>query len=871
MRLVPRFLAARIGYKIILPYLLLAVGLTIVIALVAMRLTVGALQERIDNRLIEAGQVTSDTLVAIEEQQITQLRPMVFTEGVAEAFAANDAAALARLLRPAWVNAGLTTLVAFDRQGAPLLSWQRVPNTSPDAPPQTVAPPDLPQWWLVQQIVRGQQDAFGDKFSTFHNGSLYTAAPVRIDGRIVGGLMVAQPLAAVLEQLERRSQAAVTTFYDAEGRPLATTHLLLDDAGLQSIAPAVLTHLRDLTNTPPHQHVQDVVSLNGREYQVAYSPLQIRRTTTGFFSVALSRQFILDAWATQRWLLAALALLMIAAMIGVGMVVARQITRPLDDLVHTARAVTNGELSRRSMVTNRDELGVVARSFNQMTERLLLLYEASRNISAQTHIGELLDTTEAAVQPLVPGTIVVALLQERGSFRYYLSEHASSALSHLQQTALHDHARITALSQRSSAPVICSAAAPDVADLSLPAAWAEVCCLALESRGCQMGVLLLLHDRIGMFPASIHAPLTAIASVAATTLHNARLFLQVQEEGNRRRVILESIADGVVVCDADRHVVLMNRAAEMLLDINDWQQQPYRFDDLPLQVEPDAHVSLIKPDVRQTRYLSHGRVLSALSAPLASAEAEAGEVIVLHDISDEVALDHAKTDLIAMISHELRTPLTGVLGSVDLLARGFGGQLSPLQTELADAARRQGRVMSALIDKAVAVANIETGSLQLDLRATSVRAIVDAALQAINSEVPTNLHLDIPDELPPVIADTRMLKLAVEQVIDNAFKYGNGAAVTIAARETVDGVDLVVRDEGPGIAPDDVPHLFSKLQRGADSYNRAGRGLGLGLVITREVIERQGGTVQVESQPDRGCEFTISLQGAGYVAQPQIA
>lgn len=871
MRLIARFFAARIGYKIILPYLFLAVGLTIVIALVAMRLTVGALQERIDNRLIEAGQVTSDTLVAIEDQQITQLRPMVFTEGVAEAFAGNDAAELARLLRPAWVNSGLPTLVAFDAQGRPLLGWQRSPNAPIDAQPQTAMPPDLPQWWIVQQIVRGQQDAFGDKFSTFQDGGLYTAAPVRIDGRLVGGLMVAQPLTAVLEQVERRSQAAITTFYNAEGRTIATTQLSLDNNAPPTIPAAVVAQVTALTDDGSQRHVQDVVTFNGREYQVAYSPLQIRRATTGFFSVALSRQFILDTWATQRWLLAGLALLMIAAMIGVGMVVARQITRPLEDLVHTARAVTSGELDRRSAVTNRDEVGVVARSFNQMTERLLLLYEASRAISAQTQIGGLLATMESAVQRLVPGATVVALLEDRGAFRAYGSTNAIPLLNHVQHRMLHDPEKVRVLAQRGSAPLIYSSAAPEIAGLSLPAGVTEICCLALASRGSQMGLLLLLHDRDGMFPMSIHAPLTAIANVTATTLHNSLLFLQVQQEADRRRVILESIADGVVVCDRDRNVVLMNRAAEALLKIDDWSQRHYRFKDLPLLQDPESGVSLLKPHVHQSRYIAHGRVLNALSAPLASTEAGAGEVIVLHDISDEVALDHAKTDLIAMISHELRTPLTGVLGSVDLLARGFGGQLSQLQQELADAARRQSRAMSTLIDKAVTVASIETGSLQLDLRAISLRSTVDAALQALSVESAPNLYLDVPEHLPSVMADTRTLKLAVEQVVDNAFKYGGGAPVSITARETLDGVELIVRDEGPGIPTEELPQLFKKLQRGADSYNQARRGLGLGLVITREVIERQGGSVQVESQPQQGCVFTIKLQGAGCVAQPQMA
>src|SRR3954463_9045880 len=114
MRLVLRILTSRISNKIVLPYLLLALCLAVAMVFVAVRLTTGALQDRMDNRLIESGQVTSDGLVAVEDEQIEQLRAMAFTEGVAEALSAGDRARLVALLRPHWANAGLATLIAFD-------------------------------------------------------------------------------------------------------------------------------------------------------------------------------------------------------------------------------------------------------------------------------------------------------------------------------------------------------------------------------------------------------------------------------------------------------------------------------------------------------------------------------------------------------------------------------------------------------------------------------------------------------------------------------------------------------------------------------------------------------------------------------------
>src|SRR5215211_4855965 len=143
MRLILRLITSRISNKIILPYLLLVLGLAVAVSFVAVRLTAGALQSRMDNRLIEAGQATSDGLVAVEDQQIGQLRAMAFTDGVAAALAAHDRARLTALLRPHWANAGLDALVAFDSSGRPLLSWQRRPGGSADEPPQDLSVPAL--------------------------------------------------------------------------------------------------------------------------------------------------------------------------------------------------------------------------------------------------------------------------------------------------------------------------------------------------------------------------------------------------------------------------------------------------------------------------------------------------------------------------------------------------------------------------------------------------------------------------------------------------------------------------------------------------------------------------------------------------------
>jgi signal transduction histidine kinase/HAMP domain-containing protein len=871
MQRILRLFTSRISNKIILPYLLLALCLAVAMSFVAVRLTAGALQSRMDNRLIEAGQATSDGLVAVEDLQIGQLRAMAFTEGVADALADNDSVRLAALLRPQWANSDLYALVAFDATGRPLLNWQRIPGAGADVLPQAMPAQTLDSWWLVQQIVGQHSDPFGDKFSAFQAGHLYTAAPVRQDRRLVGGLLVGLPLDRLLERLQTRSQASVTTFYDAPGRAVATTQILVGNATVPAVPADVLAQLLAARGSPDLVHIQSVGALNGRDHQFAYSPLRVRRAMSGFFAVALPREFIVDAWAQERVPLVLLALLVVAAVVAVGSAVSRHITRPLQDLVATARAVANGELRRRSSVTSRDELGVVARSFNQMTERLLHLYETSRNLSAHTQIDVLLDQTSAALQPLVPGTVALALLEDRDGWRFYAGAGSGDILASLSQAPFRDSAALLGLFRGADRPVVLPA---NALPLPLPPGIAEVCGMILTVQGHPIGMLLLIHDHPGTFSTAVMEPLIAIASMAATALHNARLYREVQEEGNRRRVILESIADSVIVCDAERNVVLMNPAAEELLDVRDWAERRYHFDELPLTALVNPNALPAPHDQIQARYRSGDQVLRASGAVLSSpAQALGGEVVVLHNITEEVALDRAKTNLIAMISHELRTPLTVIQGATDMLRQGVGGQLAPQQVELADMALRQTQAMSSLIEKAIVVANIETGTLEFDIRPTDLQMVIEWALDALRLDaeaVGVTFLIDLPVDLPLVLVDQRMLKMALEQVLDNAIKYGKGV-VRIGAETQLTGVRLAVSDSGPGIAAEDLPNLFRGLRRGAADLNIGPRGLGLGLLITRELVERQGGAIQVHSQLGHGSRFSLFLPGANDATHAQAA
>ncbi len=202
-----------------------------------------------------------------------------------------------------------------------------------------------------------------------------------------------------------------------------------------------------------------------------------------------------------------------------------------------------------------------------------------------------------------------------------------------------------------------------------------------------------------------------------------------------------------------------------------------------------------------------------------------------------------------------------------MLSQGVGGELNELQAELTSTALRQTQAMRGLIEKSILVTNLETGSLKFDLRPTELPAVVKAAIKALAAEIRNagvEIDIDLAPQLPLVMADGPLLSAALQQVIENAIRYGQGAPIHLAAWQYDTGVLLTVRDQGPGIPEADVPMLFRSLQRDPHTLNTAPRGLGLGLTITRELIERQGGTITVQSEVGAGSLFSLFLPGVSH-------
>jgi signal transduction histidine kinase len=234
----------------------------------------------------------------------------------------------------------------------------------------------------------------------------------------------------------------------------------------------------------------------------------------------------------------------------------------------------------------------------------------------------------------------------------------------------------------------------------------------------------------------------------------------------------------------------------------------------------------------------------------------------------EVAVDRAKTNFIGTISHELRTPLTVIRGNSDLLMRGLAGPLDDDQKIFVDSIRQHASNMTSLINNVIVIAGLDSGSLATDLEPTELNRPVDEAawpLQSLIKAKGLSLKIDVPKDLPQVLVDFDQVRMIMHQLLDNARRYTSEGGIVVRATALAEHVLVEVEDTGRGIAPDMHEQVFQRFSRGdgsSEGINSSERGIGLGLPICKQLVDRQGGTIWMKSMPGQGSTFCFTLRYA---------
>ncbi|MEZ4590482.1 MAG: GAF domain-containing protein [Chloroflexota bacterium] len=234
------------------------------------------------------------------------------------------------------------------------------------------------------------------------------------------------------------------------------------------------------------------------------------------------------------------------------------------------------------------------------------------------------------------------------------------------------------------------------------------------------------------------------------------------------------------------------------------------------------------------------------------------------------ALDELKTQFLANMSHELRTPLNSIIGFSRVILKGIDGPITPAQEEDLQSIYTNGQHLLMLINEILDMAKIEAGKMALNFETISLHQAINPARDTMRSLIndPITFVWDVPEDLPPLEADPIRLRQIVLNLLSNAAKFTDTGEIVLRARADNDQVHLVVQDTGIGIAPDDYDKLFTPFAQADSSTTRTASGTGLGLPITKWLIEMHQGSIYFSSQLNEGTTFHVMLPVVQNKEQP---
>jgi NtrC-family two-component system sensor histidine kinase KinB len=243
-----------------------------------------------------------------------------------------------------------------------------------------------------------------------------------------------------------------------------------------------------------------------------------------------------------------------------------------------------------------------------------------------------------------------------------------------------------------------------------------------------------------------------------------------------------------------------------------------------------------------------------------------GAVTILEDITHLREIDRVKSEFIATASHELRTPLTSIQMGVHLLLEGVLGDLTGQQNEVLQACREDCERLDKLMRDLLDLSKIEAGESQPQLATVSARDLLTTAVKELRPQVETKglkLSIDAPVDLPCAMADRLQIERVVSNLVINALRHTKQGEIKISAEKRDNHLAVSISDTGSGIPSEYLPHIFDKFVQVPDAPTG---GAGLGLTISKSIVEAHGGQISVQSQVGHGTTFTFILPLANAVS-----
>ena len=333
---------------------------------------------------------------------------------------------------------------------------------------------------------------------------------------------------------------------------------------------------------------------------------------------------------------------------------------------------------------------------------------------------------------------------------------------------------------------------------------------------------------------------------------------------------IDSLFDPVIVTDAEGRVTKLNPAAEEIFGSENENSGMHVG-----EVARDVRIAGAVAETLESQQPVAGEGMSAV-LPLAVAGSERafrlrttpmrdndhrllGAVTLLEDVTHLREIDRLKSEFIATASHELRTPLTSVQMGVHLLLERAAGELTDKQVEVLSACREDCERLDKLMRDLLDLSRIEAGESKPTLEPVRTRDLINNAAKELRPQVESkglDFEVEAPVDLPTVKVDRSQVERVLSNLVVNAMRYTKHGEIKISARPRGSSVAVSVSDTGSGIPQEYLPHIFDKF---VQVPGVATGGAGLGLAISRLIVEAHGGQISVQSEPGKGSTFMFTL------------
>jgi two-component system, OmpR family, phosphate regulon sensor histidine kinase PhoR len=403
------------------------------------------------------------------------------------------------------------------------------------------------------------------------------------------------------------------------------------------------------------------------------------------------------------------------------------------------------------------------------------------------------------------------------------------------------------------------------------------------------GALLKVLDTYQHLDASMKIPLFAtMASVSgvglvllSTTaldrldLERRRASARADRERHLLRTVVDSAPVGILFVDAVTQEVQANSAFQALLGHplrpgGDARQllghlrhpdgRPVAPEEFPTArglrgqtVSPEEYV-ILRPD-RQLPVLTSAAPVHEPGGPVR------GVIVTLQDITARRELERLREEYVGLISHDLRNPLQLITLRASLLQRKLQEKALPSEAALAGALLQNTQQMGGMVEELLESCRLEAHQVELHREPTDIRHFMEEVLDRdIVPEARERLRLETADPISHILMDVHRIERVMVNLLTNALKYSRPATpVVVHLEQTGPWVEVSVTDQGAGLSAENATHLFEKYYRTREGRSSDGMGLGLGLYISKLIVEAHGGAIRVASTPGQGTTFTFTL------------